>query len=121
MLTIVYDIFVCCRCTCVLPAPYISTVKYLSSQPSGPPKRPLNGYMRYVLQQQPMVSKQFPGKAATHSSLVGEKNKTKTTVIVIIPKILFLDFKSVDIIRKIAQQWRTMSPEQKQVFYASIS
>uniref|UniRef100_H3BY70 HMG box domain-containing protein n=1 Tax=Tetraodon nigroviridis TaxID=99883 RepID=H3BY70_TETNG len=70
------------RCASVLPA----TVKYLSSQPSGPPKRPLNGYMRYVLQQQPMVSKQFP------------------------------DSKSVDIIRKIAQQWRTMSPEQKQVF-----
>lgn len=118
MLTIVYDIFVCCRCTCVLPATYINPVKYLSSQPSGPPKRPLNGYMRYVLQQQPMVSKQFPGKSAKHFSLVGEK---KNPEIVTIPKILFLDFKSVDIIRKIAQQWRTMSPEQKQVFYAFIS
>ncbi|TNN03550.1 hypothetical protein fugu_000579 [Takifugu bimaculatus] len=74
------------RCTCVLPAPYTTAVKNLSSLPSGPPKRPLNGYMRYVLQQQPMVSKQFP------------------------------DTKTVDIMRKIAQQWRMLSPEQKQPF-----
>lgn len=41
--------------------------------------------MRYVLQQQPMVSKQFPGKSATHLSLVGEKkinnNNTKNVVL----------------------------------------
>lgn len=74
------------RCTSVLPATYISPVKYLSSQAGGPPKRPLNGYMRFVLQQQPIVHKQNP------------------------------EIKSVDIIRKIAQQWRTMSPEQKRPF-----
>lgn len=64
-----------------------------------------------------MVSKQFPGKSAANLSLVGEKKQT----VIIIPKILFLDYKSVDIIRKIAQQWRTMSPEQKQVFHTFIS
>lgn len=74
------------RCTSVLPAPHVSPVKCLTSQASGPPKRPLNGYMRYVLQQQPIVTRQNP------------------------------EIKSVDIIRKIAQQWRTMSPEQKQPF-----
>ncbi|XP_070707678.1 transcription factor A, mitochondrial [Pempheris klunzingeri] len=74
------------RCSSVLSAAYFSPVKCLSSQASGPPKRPLNGYMRYVLQQQPMVSRQNP------------------------------EIKVVDIIRKIAQQWRAMSPEQKQPF-----
>ncbi|XP_026171465.1 transcription factor A, mitochondrial isoform X2 [Mastacembelus armatus] len=74
------------RCTSVLPAAYISPAKCLTSQASGPPKRPLNGYMRYVLQQQPVMSKQNP------------------------------EIKSVDIVRKIAQQWRMMSPEQKQPF-----
>lgn len=72
-MTTVYEMCVCCRCTCVLPSTYISTVKYLSSQPTAPPKRPLNGYMRYVLQQQPLVSKQFPGKSATHLGLLGER------------------------------------------------
>lgn len=72
------------RCTSVLP--YINPVKCLTSQASGPPKRPLNGYMRYVQQQKPIVTRQNP------------------------------DFKSVDIIKKIAQQWRIMSPEQKQPF-----
>uniref|UniRef100_A0A3Q3VZK2 Transcription factor A, mitochondrial n=1 Tax=Mola mola TaxID=94237 RepID=A0A3Q3VZK2_MOLML len=74
------------RSTSVVPATFINPVKYLTSQSSGPPKRPLNGYMRYVLQQQPVMARQFP------------------------------DIKSVDIIRKIAQEWRTMSPEQKQPF-----
>lgn len=74
------------RYATVLPATYINPLNYLSSQPSGPPKRPLNGYMKYFLTQQPLVSTQYPG------------------------------IKSVDIIRKIAQQWRTMSPDEKQPF-----
>ncbi|XP_075890974.1 transcription factor A, mitochondrial [Nelusetta ayraudi] len=74
------------RYTTVLPAAYINPLNYLSSQPSGPPKRPLNGYMKYVLKQQPIISTQYP------------------------------DIKSVDIIRKIAQQWRTMSPDEKRPF-----
>lgn len=74
------------RCTTVLPASFFSPVKCLTSQTSGPPKRPLNGYMRYVMQQKPTVMRQNP------------------------------DIKSVDIIRRIAQQWRTMSPDQKRPF-----
>ncbi|KAM7382230.1 hypothetical protein PAMA_012881 [Pampus argenteus] len=74
------------RCTGVLPAVYIRQVKCLTSQASSPPKRPLNGYMRYVLQEQPVMTRQNP------------------------------DIKSVDIIRKIAQQWRSLSPEQKKPF-----
>ncbi|KAA8581170.1 transcription factor A, mitochondrial [Etheostoma spectabile] len=74
------------RCTSVPPPAYINSVKWLSSQATGPPKRPLNGYMRYVLQQQPVMTRHNP------------------------------EIKSVDIIRKIAQQWRTLSPEQKQPF-----
>lgn len=74
------------RCTSVVPATYSYPVKCLSSQASGPPKRPLNGYMRYFLQQQPIITRQNP------------------------------EIKSVDIIKKIAQQWRTLSPEHKQPF-----
>ncbi|KAM3591522.1 uncharacterized protein V6R79_003116 [Siganus canaliculatus] len=74
------------RCTSVLSAPYIHPVKCLSTQPGAPPKRPLNGYMRFVLQQKPAMTRQHP------------------------------DIKSMDIIRKIAQQWRTLSPEQKRPF-----
>ncbi|XP_026206693.1 transcription factor A, mitochondrial [Anabas testudineus] len=74
------------RCTSVLPAAYVIPVKCLTSQATGPPKRPLNGYMRYVQQQKPVITRQNP------------------------------EIKSVDIIREIAQQWRMMSPEQKQPF-----
>ncbi|XP_020506956.1 transcription factor A, mitochondrial [Labrus bergylta] len=74
------------RCTSVFQTSFFNHVKCLSSQASGPPKRPLNGYMRFVLQQQPVVTRQHP------------------------------EVKSVDIIRKIAQQWRTLSPEQKRPF-----
>ncbi|XP_029383390.1 transcription factor A, mitochondrial [Echeneis naucrates] len=74
------------RCTSVLPAACITPVKRLTSQFSGPPKRPLNGYMRYVMEQKPIIVRQNP------------------------------EFKSVDIIRKIAQQWRSLSPQQKQPF-----
>lgn len=55
-----------CRYTTVLPAAFINPLSYLSSQPSGPPKRPLNGYMKYVLKQQPIISTQFPGMCTTH-------------------------------------------------------
>uniref|UniRef100_A0A1A8ETA5 Transcription factor A, mitochondrial n=1 Tax=Nothobranchius korthausae TaxID=1143690 RepID=A0A1A8ETA5_9TELE len=64
----------------------VNPVKYLTSQTSGPPKRPLNGYMRYLLQQKPVVTGQNP------------------------------EIKLVDAIRKIAQQWRLLNPEQKQPF-----
>lgn len=74
------------RCTTVLPASFFSPVKCLTSTTGGPPKRPLNGYMRYVMQQKPTVTRQNP------------------------------DIKNVDIIRKIAQQWRTLSPDQKRPF-----
>ncbi|KAF7205183.1 transcription factor A, mitochondrial [Nothobranchius furzeri] len=64
----------------------VNPVKYLTSQTSGPPKRPLNGYMRYLLQQKPIVTGQNP------------------------------EIKHLDAIRKIAQQWTLLSPEQKQPF-----
>ncbi|XP_069024689.1 transcription factor A, mitochondrial [Embiotoca jacksoni] len=75
-----------CRCSSVLPAAFVPPLRCLTSQAGSPPKRPLNGYMRFVLQQKPAVTRQNP------------------------------DIKSVDIIRKIAQQWRTLSPDQKQPF-----
>ncbi|XP_028263747.1 transcription factor A, mitochondrial [Parambassis ranga] len=74
------------RCTSALPTAYFNPVRCLTSLVSSPPKRPLNGYMRYVQQQKPLVVKQNP------------------------------DIKSVDVIRKIAQQWRMLTPEQKQPF-----
>lgn len=74
------------RCTSVLPAAYINSVKCLTSQTSGPPKRPLNGYMRYVQQQKPILTRQNP------------------------------DIKLVDLVKTIAQQWRMMSPEQKRPY-----
>ncbi|KAK5851337.1 hypothetical protein PBY51_002140 [Eleginops maclovinus] len=74
------------RCTSVLQATYITPVKCLTSQASGPPKRPLNGYLRFVIQQQPVITRHYP------------------------------EIKSVDIIRKIAQQWRTLTAEQKKPF-----
>ncbi|KAK2815437.1 hypothetical protein Q5P01_025904 [Channa striata] len=74
------------RCTGVLPPAFVGPLRCLTSQTSGPPKRPLNGYMRYVQQQQPILTRQNP------------------------------DIKTIDIIRRIAQQWRVMTPEQKQPF-----
>lgn len=74
------------RSTTVLPPASFTCVKWLTTVASAPPKRPLNGYMRYVLQQQPIMIKQHP------------------------------EIKSVDVIKKIAQQWRMMSPEQKRPF-----
>lgn len=75
------------RCTSVLPA-----VKCFGTTVGGPPKRPLNSYMRFVKQQQPVVVRQNP------------------------------DVKAVDIIRKVAHQWRMLTPEQKRPFEeASVS
>uniref|UniRef100_A0A3Q2YBL8 Transcription factor A, mitochondrial n=1 Tax=Hippocampus comes TaxID=109280 RepID=A0A3Q2YBL8_HIPCM len=68
----------------VTHAAYRNPVKCLSTEASGPPKRPLNGYMRYVLQQKPVIVSQNPE--------------------------LF------DAIRKLAQEWKLMRPEQKQPF-----
>ncbi|XP_017339937.1 transcription factor A, mitochondrial [Ictalurus punctatus] len=62
------------------------TVKNFSTTAGGPPKRPLTAYLRYVKEQQPVVVRQNP------------------------------DIKVVDIVRKIAQQWRTLTPEEKQPF-----
>ncbi|XP_054877217.1 transcription factor A, mitochondrial [Poeciliopsis prolifica] len=74
------------RCTSIVCSANINPVKYLTSQTNGPPKRPLNGYMRYVVQQKPAVISENP------------------------------EIKLVDVVRKLAQQWRMMSPEQKQPF-----
>ncbi|XP_023274707.1 transcription factor A, mitochondrial [Seriola lalandi dorsalis] len=85
-----FSVFSCtstlARCTSVLPAAYVNPVKCLTSQASGPPKRPLNGYFRYFMEQKPIMIRQNP------------------------------EIKTMDIIRKVAQQWRTMSPQQKQPF-----
>ncbi|XP_036428106.1 transcription factor A, mitochondrial [Colossoma macropomum] len=62
------------------------TLKHFSTTVGGRPKRPLTAYMQYVKAQQPLVVKQNP------------------------------DIKVVDIVRKIAQQWRTLTPEQKRPF-----
>ncbi|KAF3854093.1 hypothetical protein F7725_014781, partial [Dissostichus mawsoni] len=82
-----FSVFSCtstlARCSSVLSAPHITPVKYLSSQASGPPKKPENGYLRFVLQQRPDITRHFPG------------------------------IKSAEIIRKIAGQWRMLTPEQK--------
>ncbi|XP_039862244.1 transcription factor A, mitochondrial isoform X2 [Simochromis diagramma] len=74
------------RCTSVLPSAFFSPVKFLTSEARSPPKRPLNGYMRYVQQQKPIMARQNP------------------------------EIKAVDLIKTIAQQWRSLSPEQKQPF-----
>ncbi|XP_041670802.1 transcription factor A, mitochondrial [Cheilinus undulatus] len=84
-----FSVFSCSslpRCTTVFSSSLFNHVRCLTTQTSGPPKKPLNGYIRFVQQQQPFVSKQNP------------------------------DVKTVDIIRKIAQQWRTLTPEQKRPF-----
>ncbi|CAI5682684.1 unnamed protein product [Oreochromis niloticus] len=81
------------KCTSVLPSAFFSPVKCLTSEARSPPKRPLNGYMRYVQQQKPIVARQNPGMHH-HTA----------------------EIKAVDLIKTIAQQWRSMSPEQKQPF-----
>ncbi|XP_030195333.1 transcription factor A, mitochondrial [Gadus morhua] len=74
------------RCTSVHPVSFFLTSRGLTAQAGGPPKRPLNGYMRYVVQQQPTIVQQNPA------------------------------IKITEVIRKIAQEWRLMSAEQKRPF-----
>ncbi|XP_054623872.1 transcription factor A, mitochondrial isoform X2 [Dunckerocampus dactyliophorus] len=82
-----FNVFTCTSTLArVVQAAYSNPVKCLCTQASGPPKRPLNGYMRYVVQQKPLIARQNP------------------------------DLKLVVIVSKIAQAWRTMSREQKQPF-----
>nr|AGU38825.1 mitochondrial putative transcription factor A precursor [Sparus aurata] len=85
-----FTIFSCtsalARCTTVLPGTYFNLVRCLTSPASVPPKRPPNAYIRYVVQQKPVVTRQNP------------------------------DVKIIEIIGKIAQQWRSLSPQQKQPF-----
>ncbi|XP_067101152.1 transcription factor A, mitochondrial [Osmerus mordax] len=69
------------RWTSAFPA-----TKCFSTTSGGPPKRPLNGYMRFLNQQRPIVLRQNPA------------------------------IQFVDITKKVAQQWRTLSPEQKRPF-----
>ncbi|KAF7705110.1 transcription factor A, mitochondrial [Silurus meridionalis] len=69
------------RCSCVAP-----TLKNFSTTSGGPPKRPLTAYLRYVIEQQPIVVKQNP------------------------------EIRVVDVVRKIALQWRTLTPEEKRPF-----
>ncbi|KAK7134343.1 hypothetical protein R3I93_017680 [Phoxinus phoxinus] len=64
-------------------------LRSFSTTTGGPPKRPLTGYMTYVKETQPTFSRQNPG------------------------------LKNVDIIRKLAEKWRMLTPEQKQPFQDS--
>ncbi|KAJ8250515.1 hypothetical protein COCON_G00224370 [Conger conger] len=64
----------------------VPVAKSFSTGSGDPPKFPLNGYVRFLLQQRPVIVKQYPG-------------------------ITF-----VDVSRKIAQQWQSLTPQQKQPF-----
>ncbi|KAG1936090.1 transcription factor A, mitochondrial [Pimephales promelas] len=64
-------------------------IRSFSTTTGGPPKRPLTGYMTYVKEMQPSFSRQNPG------------------------------LKNVDIVRKLAEKWRMLTPEQKQPFQDS--
>lgn len=55
-----------CRYTTVLPATSITLLKYLSSEPSGRPKKPMSGFMKYLQKQRPVTSTQYPGRSETH-------------------------------------------------------
>ncbi|XP_042623158.1 transcription factor A, mitochondrial-like [Cyprinus carpio] len=61
-------------------------LKSFSTTTGGPPKRPLTAYITYVKEMHPTISRQNPG------------------------------VKNVDIVRKLAQQWKMLTPEQKQPF-----
>lgn len=64
----------------------VPAIKSFSTTTGAAPKRPLTAYMKYVQETQPTIVRQHPG------------------------------VKNVDIVRKIAQQWRALTPEQKQPF-----
>lgn len=46
--------------------------------------------------------------------IINQELKCYNSVVNLI--VVFLDVKIIEIIRKIAQQWRSLSPQQKQVF-----
>ncbi|XP_034049795.1 transcription factor A, mitochondrial isoform X2 [Thalassophryne amazonica] len=75
-----------CRWRNSLPTAHINQVKCLASQASGRPKRPVNSYMRYFIHQRPIVKKEQA------------------------------NLKIMDIAKIVAQQWKKMSPEEKQPF-----
>ncbi|GAA6066690.1 transcription factor A, mitochondrial isoform X2, partial [Tachysurus ichikawai] len=77
---------VCVISRCSCRCSCVSALKHFSTTAGGPPKRPLTAYMRYVKEQQPIVGRQNP------------------------------DIKAVDVVRKIALQWRTLTVEEKQPF-----
>ncbi|XP_068439487.1 transcription factor A, mitochondrial-like [Clinocottus analis] len=79
------------RYTSVLPAAYINPVRCLTSQASGAPKRPMNAYLRYAVQQRPVILRYNP------------------------------ELKTIDITSQIAQQWRTMDPKQKEPFQEAFA
>lgn len=64
----------------------VPVIKSFSTSAGDPPKRPLTAYMKYVQNMQPTLISQNPG------------------------------VKNVDVVRKIAQQWRSLTLEQKQPF-----
>ncbi|KAL2078241.1 hypothetical protein ACEWY4_025926 [Coilia grayii] len=64
----------------------IRAAKPFTTFAGGPPKRPLNGYMRFVQEQRPQMVRQHP------------------------------DFKAIEVIKKIATRWRLLRPEQKRPF-----
>ncbi|XP_023686725.2 transcription factor A, mitochondrial-like [Paramormyrops kingsleyae] len=68
-----------------------AAIKSFSTTSDGPPKRPKTSYLHFVQQQWPVVSRQHP------------------------------DVKIVDLSRKIAQQWRELTPEQKKPFEEASS
>ncbi|KAK1794023.1 hypothetical protein P4O66_010712 [Electrophorus voltai] len=75
-----------CSSSSVLRCSCIAPALQCFSTTAGPPRRPLSAYLCYVIEQQPIVLKQNP------------------------------DVKIVDITRKIAQQWKTLTPDQKRPF-----
>ncbi|KAJ8365662.1 hypothetical protein SKAU_G00144930 [Synaphobranchus kaupii] len=64
----------------------VAVCKTFSTTSAQRPKRPLTSYMRFVKQQHPLVVRQNP------------------------------DLKIVEIVKRIAQHWRALSPEQKRPF-----
>ncbi|XP_015202549.1 transcription factor A, mitochondrial [Lepisosteus oculatus] len=64
----------------------LPAIRCFSTSSERPPKRPLTGYIRYIRQQRPVFIKQYP------------------------------DVKNVDITRKIAQEWKALSSEEKRPF-----
>lgn len=64
----------------------ISAAKPFSTNAGDPPKRPLTGYMRFAQEQRPQVTRQYP------------------------------DVKAIEIVKKIAEQWRVLTPDQKRPF-----